>query len=321
MNDWPQSAFCAWTRANIHCQWVREFLPIPLGADFLKFPHRSSSDSVPRSDHFASRTLAARCAERRASLGMEGKMIFVVNAGNRRLFEPDLMEMHRQRKTVFVDRIGWKIPVVTDMEIDCYDQEDTMYLLAKDKPDGELLASVRLLPTVGPHLMSDLFAAACRDATPRGPAIWEVSRFCTAPGLQGRHVRVELLWEIICGVMETALLYGVDQVIFAANRALLPLALSCGWQARTLGPTMRDEDDEVTAAIAAITPDGLRCVRERHGIAVPVTRLHANATPCSHHRFESESPFEEATVLHMNAEERIGQQRGDRSGPGESSHG
>lgn len=248
-------------------------------------------------------------------------MIFVVTAENRRLFESDLTEMHRQRKTVFVDRIGWKIPVVTDMEIDGYDHEDTMYLLAKDKPHGEVLASVRLLPTVGPHLMSDLFAAACRDATPRGPAIWEVSRFCTAPGLQGRNARVALLWEIICGVMETALLYGIDQVIFAANRALLPLALNCGWQARTLGPTMRDEDDEVTAAAAAITPDGLRCVRERHGIPVPVTRFHANATPSSHHRSESDTLIESAQVLHMNADGWIGQLRRDQSRPGESSHG
>ncbi len=203
-------------------------------------------------------------------------MIFVVNAENRRQFASDLAEMHRQRKVVFVDRARWNVPVIADREIDCYDHESTMYLLAKEKPDGPLLASVRLLPTVGPHLMSDLFAAACSGSAPRGPTVWEASRFCTAPVLQSRSARLALLWEIACGVMETALVYGIDQIIFVANRALLPLALDCGWQARALGPSLRDENDEVTAAAAVVTPEGLRCARERHRVPVPVTRLHAN---------------------------------------------
>jgi len=45
-------------------------------------------------------------------------MLYIVTAENRRLFENDLIEMHRQRKSVFVDRFGWKVPVVGDMEID-----------------------------------------------------------------------------------------------------------------------------------------------------------------------------------------------------------
>jgi N-acyl-L-homoserine lactone synthetase len=206
-------------------------------------------------------------------------MIVVVNAENRRLFEADLIEMYRQRKATFVDRAGWKIPVVADQEIDCYDSEDTIYLLAKEELDGPLLASVRLLPTTRPHLMGDLFPAACRDAPPHGPTVWEVSRFCTTPELPGRGFRLGLLWEIICGVMETALLYGIDQVIFAANRALLPLALTCGWDASKLGETLRDENDEITAAAAMIGTAGLRRVRHLHGMSMPAIRLHAAPRP------------------------------------------
>ena len=121
-------------------------------------------------------------------------MIFLVNAENRRRFVADLSEMHRQRKVVFVDRAGWTVPVAGDCEIDCYDREETMYLLAKAQPDGQVLASARLLPTTGPHLMTDLFAAACREAQPRGPNVWEVSRFCTTPELNGRGMRLGLLW-------------------------------------------------------------------------------------------------------------------------------
>jgi acyl-homoserine lactone synthase len=205
-------------------------------------------------------------------------MIFVVDAGNRQLFESDLAQMHRQRKAVFVDSIGWKLPVVIDMEIDRYDRDDTLYLLAKDRPDGEVLASVRLLATDGPHLMCDLFAPGCGDATPRGPAIWEVSRFCTAPAL-GRRARLRLLWEVTCAVMETALLHRIDQVVFAANRALLPLMLNCGWRASVWGPTLPDQDDEVTAVVAQISVEGLRRVRQRHRVAAPA--LHSTRRACA----------------------------------------
>ena len=200
-------------------------------------------------------------------------MVFIANAENRCLFGPDLEEMHRQRKVVFVDRAGWRIPVLADREADAYDRADTMYLLAKERPDGGLLASVRLLATTAPHLMSDLFAAACRGAVPRGPDIWEVSRFCTAPVIHGRELRLKLLWEMICAVMETALVYGIDQVVFVANRALLPLAIGCGWDARVLGATLPDANDEITAVVAAITPDGLRRVRSRHEVSAPVIRF------------------------------------------------
>lgn len=201
-------------------------------------------------------------------------MIFIVNAENRSLFEADLAQMHRQRKVVFVDDAGWNVPVVEDMEIDAYDHAGTTYLIARATAEaGEVLASVRLLPTTVPHLMSDLFLHACRGAAPRGPTVWEASRFCVSRQVKSRRTRLVLLWQTICGVIETALLFGVEQVIFVANAALLPLTLSCGWQASVLGATLPDGADELTAVAAAITPDALRSVRRRFAIAGPVTRF------------------------------------------------
>lgn len=207
-------------------------------------------------------------------------MIFLVNAENRGQFAMDLQDMYGQRKIVLAERADWAIPVLGYSEVDGYDREETMYLLAKAQPEGQVLASARLLPTTGPHLVSDLFAAACRDTPPRGATVWEVSRFCTSPELHGRGPRLGLLWELICGVMEAGLLYGIDQVVFAANRVLSSLALNCGWEARTLGPGLREGEDEVTAMAAKITQGGLSSVRRRHGVRAPVTRLLA-ATPPS----------------------------------------
>lgn len=199
-------------------------------------------------------------------------MILIINAENRSLFESELVEMHRQRKAVFVDGYGWRVPVNGDLEMDGYDGEGTTYLIAKSS-GHEVIASARLLPTERAHLMADLFVAACGGKVPSGPSIWEVSRFCVSPRIESRRKRVELLWEMACGVMETALLYGVEQVTFVANAALLPLAMQCGWSAARLGPTLPDGDDEITAVAASITPEGLRATRGRLGIHGPVTRF------------------------------------------------
>lgn len=207
-------------------------------------------------------------------------MLFIVTAENRSLFADEIVEMHRQRKRVFVDGLGWNIPVVNDMEIDPYDRGDTVYLLAKSDPQSCVTASVRLLPTLGPHLMSDLFRNACGGNPPRGPAIWEVSRFCTAPEISSRRVRVGLLWEVICGITETALLFGIERITFQSNAALLPLVLDCGWSAEPLGPSLPDGDDQITAVTASMTPDGLRNVRQRFGVPRPVTRfITSNCSP------------------------------------------
>lgn len=207
-------------------------------------------------------------------------MIFVVDAATRRHFAADLEAMHCQRKIVFVDRAGWNLSVAADQEIDRYDLlDDTMYLLAKDELHGPVLGSARLLTTTGPHLMRDLYSASYRAALPSGPTVWEVSRYCSAPEIGGRSKRLGLLWETICGILETALEHGISQVIFAANRALLPLALECGWEARTVGPTMSDGDDEFTAVIAAVTLEGLRRLRDRHDVPTPAISLPTDNTP------------------------------------------
>jgi acyl-homoserine lactone synthase len=204
---------------------------------------------------------------------MESRMVLIINAENRRLFGPELLAMHRQRKILFVDECGWDVPVTEDLEIDRYDHAATTYLLVKRSPDGDVLGSVRLLPTVTSHLMSDLFGHVCRVEVPRGPRIWEASRLCIRSDIGSRRLRLALLWETVGAVMETALLFGVEHITFVANSALLPLTLGCGWRAEVLGPTVSYGDDEITAVAAHVTPAALHSLRRRFGIVAPVTRF------------------------------------------------
>ncbi|HEY4367115.1 MAG TPA: acyl-homoserine-lactone synthase, partial [Steroidobacteraceae bacterium] len=182
-------------------------------------------------------------------------MIYIVNKENRDLFRGELAQMHQHRRVVFVDRLGWRLPVTEYGETDAYDRDDTLYMLLKAPAGGPVLASARLLPTEQPHLMSDLFADACAGPCPRGPTIWEASRFCPAPGL-GPRARLHSLWEVLCGILETSLLFGIEQIVFTANTALLPLMVSCGWDAHVLGPTLADGSDQITALRVQVDSHG-----------------------------------------------------------------
>lgn len=200
-------------------------------------------------------------------------MIHIVNAENRHLFRPALMEMHRQRKAVFIDEMKWGLNAPEGIEIDQYDAEDTTYLIEIAEPHAPVLASVRLLPTDRPHLLGEVFPHLCPQGVPRAPTIWEVSRFCPAPDTPKGAPRRQLLALMIAGIMETALLFGVERVTFVASTPLARIALKVGWRASALGPTARAGRDRVTAIGADIDPEGLRSVRERNGLSTPVTRF------------------------------------------------
>ena len=103
-------------------------------------------------------------------------MIDVVNSENRDQFDNMLTQMWQQRSDVFVDKLGWDLPVTDGMEIDAYDDDRSTYLLASKEGD-EVTGSLRILPTTEGHLMADLFPEMCAGEPPVGPEVWEISRF------------------------------------------------------------------------------------------------------------------------------------------------
>jgi acyl-homoserine lactone synthase len=200
-------------------------------------------------------------------------MIHIITGENRRHFHHALMEMHRQRKAVFIDELKWTLEDAAGLEIDSYDSPDAIYLIEADGPREPVTGSARLLPTTKPHLLGEVFPHLCAEAPPAGPNIWEATRFCPAPGTPRGAARHELLARIIAGIMETALLFGIEQVTFVANRGLTPLAMNVGWDARALGPERGVGRERLTAVAADIDAAGLRRVRVRNGISGPLTRF------------------------------------------------
>ncbi len=200
-------------------------------------------------------------------------MIYIVSAENRARFHHLLTEMHRQRKQVFIDKLNWRLEHSAGLEIDAYDSHDAVYLIESGTPKGEISASARLLPTVRPHLLSEQFADLCEEAPPAGPHVWEATRFCPAPETPAGAPRRQMLGRMIAGIMETALLFGVEQVSYVADAALAPVALKVGWEVRALGPARGRGRGKIQAFLASIDVEGLRRVRQAFAIDAPLTRF------------------------------------------------
>lgn len=206
-------------------------------------------------------------------------MINIITADNRHLFHHALTEMHLQRKHLFIDRMRWQMESAGGLEIDNFDSEQAIYLVetASAVNDGlqasaSVLQSARLLCTEKPHLLGDVFPQLCSAAVPRAANIWEATRFCPAPDTPKGDARRQLLFRMIGGILETGLLFGIEQVTFVASAALKPLAVRAGWDVEPLGPEMRLGRERLTAMIAQINSVGLARVRANHGFIQPLTR-------------------------------------------------
>ncbi len=200
-------------------------------------------------------------------------MIHIVTAENRHQFHHALMEMHRQRKAVFIDELNWRLEAPEGLEIDLYDSPEAIYLIEADGPRAPVTGSARLLPTTRAHLLSDVFAHLCDAAPPSGAHVWEATRFCPAPDAARGAPRQALLGRIIAAIMEAGVLFGIEQVTFVANAGLAPLAMKAGWRARALGRAQGKGRERLQALAADIDAAGLRRVRGLNGISGPITRF------------------------------------------------
>lgn len=100
---------------------------------------------------------------------------------------PALAEtMFRDRATQFRDRLGWDVTVNADgHERDDYDDLDPLYVIWETAP-GRHGGSMRFLPTTGRTMVNDHFLHLTDGVAIQSPFIWECTRFCLAPGANGR---------------------------------------------------------------------------------------------------------------------------------------
>lgn len=104
-------------------------------------------------------------------------MIRLIHGHERARYPREIDAMHRLRRHVFHERMGWDVSLIRDWEIDGFDAFDPLYLLSVDE-DDRVVGTLRLLPTTGFTMVNDVFSELLPDNEPIvSPLIWESSRF------------------------------------------------------------------------------------------------------------------------------------------------
>jgi acyl-homoserine lactone synthase len=198
-------------------------------------------------------------------------MIHVISLENRAYYADIIEEHFRIRHEIFVGERGWSaLRRADEREVDAYDNEDTVYLLALD---GErIVGGHRLYPTVKPTMMSEIFPhLAGVRGVPSDPAIWEWSRYFVVRGERDGRLNLQLM----AAVQEYCIDAGIAQVSAVMETWWLPRFQEAGFVLHPLGLPALVEGSWAMAALIDMSEDTLEHVLELAGIGGSVLVRHA----------------------------------------------
>lgn len=182
-----------------------------------------------------------------------------------------LYEHHRLRYRSIIERQGWNVPTVRDMEYDQYDNPAAYYLVWRDAA-GVARGTSRLYPTDRPYMLQEVFAGlVTRAPLPASPSVWEGSRFCVDASLPPAE-RKRIIQELVVGYLEFAQAFGVREIV----GVMYPIYwrnifVQAGWDVTWIGePQKSEEGHTIVAGSLPIAQSTLATVRHRTGFNAPV---------------------------------------------------
>lgn len=154
------------------------------------------------------------------------------------LSDPVAAAMFMDRKRLFVDTLGWDVAVAQERyEIDAFDGDHATYIIAAGE-DDEHVGSMRLLPSIRPHILGSLFPVLCAGAVPTGDTIFEITRLCL-PTRLGAARRLGVRNRLISAMTDHALERGIASLTAVVSWDFLGSVMAMGWRCAPLGsPTI-----------------------------------------------------------------------------------
>jgi len=189
-------------------------------------------------------------------------MIDIFNIETAHHYGDTLPKLLKCRYAEFVLRHHYQVPDYNGMEYDQYDTPAAVYLAWKD-PAGTIRAGIRLVPTTKPYMIKDLWPYSVVDINlPESPEVWEATRLFIDRSCDEK-VRHQAHGEILCGILEFGLYYGIADYIAAAPPRLWDFTFRrCGWPANVIGPpTEINYVEQIQACVMHISEATLEEVR------------------------------------------------------------
>jgi acyl-homoserine lactone synthase len=186
-----------------------------------------------------------------------------------------LRAMFEDRKSVFVDLLKWDVPVLDGrFELDEFDDEHATYIIIASEA-GDHLGSARLLPTTRPHILGSLFPHLCAALPPRGPDVFEITRFCLSRRLNAL-ARRETRNQLVSALAWYALEQKISTYTGVAEFSWLQQILAFGWNCRPLGVPIQLECGLLAALAIEIRADTPHLLRQNgvwENVGEPVLRI------------------------------------------------
>lgn len=176
----------------------------------------------------------------------------------------------RFRHSIFVEEKGWiELRQPDGLERDRFDDIHAIHQICLRGDD--IVGYQRLLPTTRPHLLSEVLTDLCHRRPPRGPRVFEWTRFCVAPGSREMRPRADgPFLELAQGVVEWGMAHRVDTVTVAIDWRLMVIAMQLRFFVRPLGFPKRIGRDEVVALRMSFNRETLATIRQARGCGDPV---------------------------------------------------
>jgi acyl homoserine lactone synthase len=192
-------------------------------------------------------------------------MIIIAHEMERSSHESLFDQMYQLRARQFGLRRGWRVEVVDGRERDRFDDLNPLYVCVATQ-SGQLLASLRLLPTTGPHMLSDVFPEVMGEAgIIRHPLILESSRFCVdteaSRTFQGDGIN-EVTRELLHGLFSTALNAGMQNIISVYDVFVEKVLIRAGCRMERLGPVQRYDDLRTVGGLFEVSEEVVSALKK-----------------------------------------------------------
>lgn len=200
-------------------------------------------------------------------------MIYVIDKSNRHAYERQLEDMFRIRHDIYVTRRGWRALAKPDgRDIDQFDTDETVYLLGINDA-GEVTAGLRLNPTVGPHLIKEIFPhAVTKREIPISPDIYEFTRWFVVKERVDPADNKHLAGELLAAMFEYGLQNGLTHFTLLCDSFFLRTMRELHWDVATMGEPTPYDEGKCIAVIFPASQENLDNTRAARGITESVLR-------------------------------------------------
>jgi acyl-homoserine lactone synthase len=191
--------------------------------------------------------------------------IHIVAPENIGSYAEAMEQAYRLRHKVFVEEMGWSdLRRPDSREIDQFDDGRALHMLYLE--GNRLVGYQRMLPSMRPHLLSEVMPHLCEGDFPVGPHIWEWTRYCVTKEHRDRGRMLSPAGNLLLSaIVEWGLASGVSKIIIEMNPIWLLRLVQLHFRVTPLGIPQEAGKDSIVAVTAAFDARTLARLRNVRG--------------------------------------------------------